>query len=430
EEHVYHGGERCAVLYRTNSQSRLFEEALRRRGVSYNIVGGFSFYGRAEVKDIIAYLKLALNPHDDVALTRIINTPPRGIGKTTLDALAGRQRDLGASMWDTIAVAMEQHLLSPRAAAAVAAFKELVGSFVQAAASLIVAEGFRQYTIAELVKDVAEQSGYTRALKEENSEEAESRLQNIEELVNAAAEADRNLESLRDFIDHAALASDTDQYRGDAQVTLLTMHSAKGLEFPAVFIAGMEEGLFPHSRSTNGLEDVEEERRLCYVAITRAQKHLYLTRAFRRRIYGEETESSPSRFLQEIPRHLVEDLGTGGQFRSGTASSYRDQSSRAGGAGELPSPRKRPSSFQGKTYNSAAGVYEFLQRRAGGGDDVPDDSRQQGSFRVGSRVKHQQYGYGVVLRFEGSGDDAKLTVKFPGYGEKKFVVKYAALETV
>jgi DNA helicase-2/ATP-dependent DNA helicase PcrA len=422
EDHV-RAGERCAVLYRTNAQSRLFEESLRRRGVTYNIVGGFSFYGRAEIRDIVAYLKLALNPHDDVALMRIINTPARGIGKTTLDLVAGRQSDFGVSLWETLAIFVDQRLLSPRAEVAIRSFQDLMRGLSEAATLAVSGSG--RYTMAELVKDVCEQTGYIRSLKQENSDEAESRLLNIEELVNAAAESDRKRESLRDFIDHAALASDTDQYRGDADVTLLTMHSAKGLEFPVVFIVGIEEGLLPHVRSTDGLEDIEEERRLCYVAITRAQRHLYLSRATRRRIFGEENQATPSRFLDEIPPHLLEETFGSTAFPGNSPRWNLDQLS---DAGTSAAPQKRTSNYRGKTYNNVSGVYEFLQRQARASEPVPANAEQTGEFRRGSRVRHVQYGYGVVLGFEGDGDDTKMTVRFTSYGEKKFIAKSAKLE--
>ncbi|HJZ67150.1 MAG TPA: UvrD-helicase domain-containing protein, partial [Blastocatellia bacterium] len=256
-------GTRAVVLYRTNAQSRLFEEALRRRAIPYNIVGGFSFYERAEVKDIIAYLKLAMNPQDDLAMARVINSPPRGIGKTTVDTIQNRQGELELSMWETIELAIANRALGPRATSALEGFKRII----EALRERVV----ENQPLSEIVKAATLDTGYVRSLEEEKTIEAEGRLLNIEELVTAAVEAEEQEESLQDFIDHAALVSDTDQYRADARVTLMTMHSAKGLEFPVVFIVGMEEGLFPHSRASASEEDLEEERRLCYVAITRAQ---------------------------------------------------------------------------------------------------------------------------------------------------------------
>jgi DNA helicase-2/ATP-dependent DNA helicase PcrA len=440
QEHLAQSpGTRCAVLYRTNAQSRLFEEALRRRNVSYNIVGGFSFYDRAEVKDVIAYLKLAMNPNDDVAMARVINTPARGIGKTTLEALARHQRDLELSLWEALAIAVERRELLPRTIAALEAFRRVVISLGE-----LVAAG---ETTSEIIKAATIDTGYVRALQEEKSVEAEGRLLNIEELVTAAVEAEEKGESLRDFIDYAALVSDTDQYRPDAQVTLLTMHSAKGLEFPVVFIAGLEEGLFPHSRAFESADDLEEERRLCYVAITRAQRHLYITHAMQRRTWGEELPAEPSRFLNEIPLELLQDLSRGPSWLGFALKpeTLRNRQAAAALRGETPQPIKKSSNYTGKTYNSVAGVREFFKQReqaAGGGyqrkDRGRNDKRKESTansaasgdseFRVGARVRHSKYGNGVVLRVEGAGDEAKLTVSFPGYGQKKFVAKFAALE--
>ena len=418
---------RSAVLYRTNAQSRLFEESLRRRGIAYNIVGGFSFYERAEVKDIIAYLKLALNPHDDIALIRIINSPPRGIGKTTIDSLTRQQRDLDVSLWETIAVAIDQRTIAPRATSALDVFRQVIISLSER-----VVAG---QPISDIVKAATLETGYVRALEEEKSEEAEGRLLNIEELVSAAVEAEEQNESLRDFIDHAALASDTDQYKADARVTLMTMHAAKGLEFPVVFIAGMEEGLFPHSRAAGSEEDLEEERRLCYVAITRAQRHLYITHAMRRRTFGEEHPAEPSRFLNEIPLELLENMSAGPSWLGFAARPETRHNREALSAlkGETPQPYKKRSNFSGKTYNSVESVRDFFNRQAGSKPE-PQASRasepqsQAVELRVGSRVRHARYGAGVVLRVEGSGPEAKLTVSFPGFGQKKFVARYAALE--
>jgi DNA helicase-2/ATP-dependent DNA helicase PcrA len=435
---------RSVVLYRTNAQSRLFEEAFRRRGISYNIVGGFSFYDRAEVKDIIAYLKLGMNPQDDIALARIINTPPRGIGKTTLEVLQSRQRELGGSTWETIALAIENRALGPRATASLESFRRIIEGL-----------GARVgQPLSEIVKAATLDTGYVRSLEEEKSVEAEGRLLNIEELVTAAVEAEEHGESLQDFIDHAALVADTDQYRADARVTLMTMHSAKGLEFPLVFIVGTEEGLFPHSRAASSEDDLEEERRLCYVAITRAQKYLYVTHAMQRRIFGEESITEPSRFLNELPLELMQNLSPGPSWL-GFAEHPEMRGNREAAAsmrGEPTRAVKKTSTYAGKTYNSVDGVREFFKSRttSGGGHESrgaaarnsrgaeergsrgasaeSNSTASAGQFRVGARVKHSKYGSGVVLRAEGAGDDAKLTVSFPGYGQKKFVAKFAALE--
>jgi len=439
---------RCAVLYRTNSQSRLFEESLRRRSIAYNIVGGFSFYERAEVKDTIAYLKLALNPNDDVALGRSINTPPRGIGKTTLDTLARHQKDLDISLWETLGVAVENRSLGPRATTALDSFRQIILALGEKAAG--------NEPLAELVKAATLDTGYVKWLQEDKTEESETRLFNIEELVTAAVEAEEHGETLRDFIDHAALASDTDQYKEDARVTLMTVHAAKGLEFPVVFIVGVEEGLFPHSRTFQSEEELEEERRLCYVAITRAQHYLYITHAMKRRTWGEELPAEPSRFLNEIPLELLQDMSFGPSwlgFAARPETQHNRQAASALRGDQLSSPVKKTTNYSGKTYNSADSVRDFFKRRtdeSGAGGQGPGagpkdsgsrslsgkaktDSRHTApdtGFRVGARVKHAKYGTGVVLRSEGAGDDAKLTVSFPGYGLKKFVAKFAALEKI
>src|SRR5688500_954523 len=441
-------GLRAAVLYRTNAQSRVFEEALRRAGLPYNIVGGFSFYERAEVRDIVSYLKLALNPHDSVALLRVINTPPRGLGKQTLDELDRRAKDYGVSLWETVGIVTSQgENFSPRAVSALKGFQSIITGLVALA---------QKEPASEVVKAAILDTGYSEALKTENSEEAEGRLENLQELVNAAVDYDKEEGGgLRDFIDAAALVSDSDQYKAEAPVTLMTMHSAKGLEFPVVFIVGMEDGLFPHSRAAADQAELEEERRLCYVAITRAERFLYLSHAMRRRVYGEEMASEPSQFLNEMPLDAVEDLSRGSSWLSFARSSSALESRHAARVlrGETPKPERR---FEGKTYNSADSIAEFFRQRgdqirrnadadqrrqptpapppparasgAGRSSAASSSSSSGGGFVPGTHVKHPKYGRGLVLRREGVGDAAKLLVSFPGFGQKKLVEKYAGLE--
>jgi DNA helicase-2/ATP-dependent DNA helicase PcrA len=440
---------RAAILYRTNAQSRVFEEALRRAGLGYNIVGGFSFYERAEVRDVVSYLKLALNPHDSVALLRVINTPTRGLGKQTLDELDRRAKDYGVSLWEALGIINEQpEGFSPRAVAALRKFQTIIEGLVTRA---------QKEPASEVVKAAILDTGYADALKAENSEEAEGRLENLQELVNAAVDYDQEEGGgLRDFIDAAALVSDTDQYKGDAPVTLMTMHSAKGLEFPVVFIVGMEDGLFPHSRAAADQAEMEEERRLCYVAITRAERFLYVSHAMRRRVYGEEMASEPSQFLNEMPLDSIEDLSRGASWLSFARSSSALESRHAARVlrGETARPEKR---FEGKTYDSADSIAEFFRQRgdqirrnasadtrrqpppsqpaaprpAGGGRASASSSSSSSSaagFAPGTHVRHPKYGRGLVLRREGVGDGAKLLVSFPGFGQKKLVEKYAGLE--
>lgn len=480
---------RAAVLYRTNSQSRVFEEAMRRAGLAYNIVGGFSFYERMEVRDVIAYLKLAMNPHDSIALQRIINTPPRGIGKMTLDEIEKRVRELGISYWDAISdLVTDEQALSPRAVAALANFQRLVRVLAAKVELVLRAdeESDREYSdtepdsdaagqvvestspVSDVVKAAVLDTGYENALKAENSEEAEARLENLQELVNAAVDYDeQGAQGLRDFLDHSALVADTDQYEPDVPVTLMTAHSAKGLEFPLIFLVGLEDGLFPHSRSLSDASDIEEERRLVYVAMTRAEKYLYITHAVKRRVYGEELASEPSQFLNEMPLELIEDLSRGRSWLSFARGSHRlrpsvdsvryeydedDAEIREvpfSGSSESEINAKRPAAkYSGKTYDSVESIAEFFRKREGqmGGIRASDPKSKVPNlkprghatpnaqplapalFLPGSYVRHAKYGRGLVLRREGSGDQTKVTVSFPGYGQKKLVEKYAGLE--
>jgi DNA helicase II / ATP-dependent DNA helicase PcrA len=426
---------RCVVLYRTNAQSRLFEESCRRQGLRYNIVGGFSFYERAEIKDIISYLKLLLNPHDNIALTRIINTPPRGIGKSTFDSilsLANRER---ISYWDAISALFNRDDLGNRSMSVLLGFYRTIDKLRGRVADL---------SLSEIVKAAMVDTGYTRMLQEEDTPEAEGRLLNLEELVSAAVESENRDESLRDFLDHAALVSDTDDYQEDSRVTLMTVHSAKGLEFPVVFLVGMEQGLFPHSRAMEDRAELEEERRLCYVAITRAERHLYITHALTRRVYGEETPCEPSQFLNELPLELIEDMSRGTSWlkaaRQGLVQTRPSGNSYDSSEGSFGFKKK--SNYSGKSYNSVESIKDFFKQREQGGTK-PVASREiekeepQGAgssisgamgFKPGMRVKHPKYGFGLVLRREGDGDAAKILVSFPGFGQKKLVEKFANLE--
>jgi len=431
------GGAHCAVLYRTNSQSRLVEESLRRYNIAYTMVGGFSFYERAEIKDLLGYLRLVRNPHDSMALQRVINTPVRGIGKTTLETLERLALETGKSTWDALADALAHKLIPTRAQMALASFRQLIldaqammdpdfagkltadvasdeesdtgfdfgaGSADAASAesatsfdfgggedgqlSLLDASHFSPFedvpakrapktpetkkaaqpdpdfesdaeevaedvkgqgsafrspgdaaTLPELIRFLIDRSGYIKALETEGSPESFSRIENLKELANAAHDAEARGETLADFLDHAALSSDTDKFDPDSRVTLMTLHAAKGLEFPLVFLAGLEEGLFPHSRTLNSPEELEEERRLCYVGMTRAMNTLILTRAHYRRRYGNDApeQSVPSRFLEEVPSQLVENLtgrspawanpayGHRGGQRAGQSSEFGDR---------------------------------------------------------------------------------------------------------
>ncbi|MFZ5926572.1 MAG: ATP-dependent helicase [Acidobacteriota bacterium] len=437
---------RAAVLYRTNFQSRQIEEALRRYSLAYKVVGGLSFYQRAEIKDVLAYLHLLLNPRDNVSLLRILNVPARGIGKTTaeqLESIAAREQ---SSLWEAIGHALERHEFGARAEAALAAFQRLIQELREAAPRM---------PAHELITLVLERTGYRRMLEAEGTPESESRLGNLEELISAAADAAERGETLQDFLDTAALRSDADDVDTEAQVSLLTMHNAKGLEFPVVFIAGMEEGLFPHSRSIESESMLEEERRLCYVAMTRAMRRLYLTSARWRRKYGGAPMDScqPSRFLEEIPQHLIE-----------TLHEPRDVPGALDLFGERAAVREaaRRHTFTGKAVNSIDHIQQFFADRGMRGPAVgasarppaappaaatpagpspaapppkpaaPPPARKtaapRSGFRPGARVRHPKYGRGTVVRKEGDGDDTKLTVSFPGYGLKILVARFAGLQ--
>ena len=606
----------CAVLYRTNSQSRLVEEALRRYNIAYTMVGGFSFYERAEIKDLLAYLRLVRNPHDSMALQRVINVPTRGIGKTSLENLERLALETGRSTWEVLGEAIKNRLLPGRALGAIDSFRQLIldaqammdpdfagklsadvaesedadtdfsfgaaeetengasddtasghdsslaeadsnpaeastpegdnfsfnfgghedqiplldmASFnpfaeapkqpflnklaaenkpttprltkaENAARDLMTPEEPEQEkkafrapgdaaTLPELIRFLIDRSGYIKALEAEGTPEAVSRIENLKELANAAHDAEGRGESLADFLDHAALASDTDQIDPNARVTLMTLHAAKGLEFPLVFLAGLEEGLFPHSRTLQNPEELEEERRLCYVGMTRAMTTLILTRADYRRRYGNDApeRTLPSRFLEEVPSQLVENLSPqnpayassyGSSYGSGWAArkrsnfsgesegrhfNYEDESQeyRPAQATSANSTRKSdptkpfvaswmkpPKSSSASVAPAAAagsadeGSIDNIARFFGAKGSVPKPGslakpamvvappRGAANLHKGQRVRHAKYGDGTVLIREGEGEDAKLTIMFTRHGMKKLMEKFANLEKI
>jgi DNA helicase-2/ATP-dependent DNA helicase PcrA len=552
---------RAAVLYRTNSQSRLVEEALRRYGIKYTMVGGFSFYERAEIKDLLSYLKLVKNPDDSVALARVINTPPRGIGKTTLEQVERIALETGMSTWRAVHQAVANKLLPGRALLALDAFARMIDDaramlgpgFAEALVGSLEAvsdasargesfrdepvsdasiedsgdqaglnfdftfggseeesraeeaqpgvmfdpaefnpfgdtdtavssatkdwqplpenqseeriEGFRApgdaATLPELIKFLIDRSGYIKSLEDEGTPEAFSRIENLRELANAAQDAQERGETLDEFLDHAALVSDTDKYDPNSRVTLMTLHAAKGLEFPLVFLSGMEEGLFPHSRTLTSPVELEEERRLCYVGMTRAMDALVLTRARYRRRYGNDMPeaSIASRFLEEVPAHLMETLGGGAAAGSGYGGAYSAAYGgygRSRSGGQVEDVAEKHYSYEDEDQSAvrannasarAAGARRFGGARPNTGslDNIAQFFGQRGAaakrpkleipeatgstgFKSGNRVRHPKYGEGVVFKREGDGDDAKITVQFTGFGVKKLVEKFAKLE--
>jgi DNA helicase-2/ATP-dependent DNA helicase PcrA len=426
--------DRVAVLYRTNSQSRQIEEALRRHGRKYLVVGGFSFYQRAEIKDAVAYLKLAMSNQDSVSLLRVINTPARGIGRTTVEQVDAFAREHGLSLWDAVSRMIDQQLFPARAQSALVAFRNMI----QELTLRVMNE-----PLPDAIRFMLDVSGYGKMLEQEGTPESEGRLENLGELVNAATEAAERGETLGDFLDHAALVADADAVDEHAQVSLLTLHNAKGLEFPIVFLAGMEEGLFPHQRSMASVAALEEERRLCYVGMTRAQKRLYLTWAkYRRRFGGGEQERTvPSRFLSEAPQDLIINLGEDDSVPQVDLHAERYQVRQSAAR----------NTFTGKTYNSLENISQFFADRGvafpaqkppgaagippqrppapvGAPVRPPAAAPPRRSARTGMTVEHPKYGTGTVVRREGDGEDAKITVSFPRYGLKKLVEKYAGLK--
>ncbi len=530
-----------AVLYRTNSQSRLVEEALRRYNISYTMVGGFSFYERKEVLDLLAYLRVVSNPHDSMALSRIINVPARAIGERTLKVLEELALKADQSIWAVLGDAIENRLFPTKTLMALESFRQLIldaqammdpdfagklaadvaesraadsdtgfGFGAAAAADAPIAvddesqlqlldashfpsanpephatvrrvpqvsllrpgnetsigdqpspekeSGFRSpgdsATLPELIRFIIDRSGYIKALETEGSPEAFSRIENLKELANAAHDAEERGETLAEFLDHAALASDTDKFDPNARVTLMTLHAAKGLEFPLVFLAGLEEGLFPHSRTLSSPEELEEERRLCYVGMTRAMNTLILTRAHYRRRYGADVPeaSVPSRFLEEVPPQLIENLGnrnpgwatpaygSGRRFqRAGSEPAhfnYEDESQEIShAAAPAFSSRQRSAPKDG---GSESNIARFFGGKSGATRpssfarptmDIPTPNGASG-LRKGQRVMHSKYGEGTVLQREGDGEDAKLTVLFAHHGMKKLMEKFANLRRI
>ncbi len=381
ERHVEEGGSRdeVAVFYRTNAQSRVLEDMLVRYDVSYQVIGGTKFYERAEIKDAIAYLTLLVNPQDVVSFQRVVNSPRRGIGDTTQARITGHANTLGESVWD-VAAAPEK--VPGLGAAAVKA----VGRFMSTMERL--RERVESASVGDLLEETLSETGYTDALRAERTIEAEGRLENLEELVGVGREYDATAEepSVEEFLQQIALFSDQDALQSDeGTVTLMTLHNAKGLEFPAVFMIGCEEGVFPHSRSVES-GDLEEERRLCYVGITRAKRQLYLTYARMRSLYGGRDWNLPSRFLDEIPEELVERTGAQEPLAAATTWSRGGQPERG--------PRQAP--FEGA------------------------------SFSVGDDVVHASFGDGVVVGAEPGG---VVIVRFAGDGsERKLMADYAPLK--
>jgi len=397
----------AAVLYRTNAQSRAFEEALRVVGIRYRMLGGFSFYQRAEIKDALAYARLAMLPDDNVAFLRVINMPPRGIGDRTVDALKTLAQEQGHSFWGALAKTIESGAAA-RSTAPLRDFRELIDG---------LRADMQNSAAADFLNSMLVRTGYLDMLRQRDSSDDAARVENLQELVEAMAEAEERGETFADFLAHAALVSDADAYDEHAPITLMTLHSAKGLEFDHVFLTGLEEGIFPHSRSTGNEDDLEEERRLCYVGMTRARTTLTLTRAVYRRMYGNDrlTGSMPSRFLQEIPGELLE-TAKGSLADAGETRRYEPDPEYSYSEAEFTRRVRRSEPAARST--SAPRSYSPAQPRRARGESNP---------LIGQRVRHAKYGVGTIVGVEGEDEDRKLTVRFSDHGTKKLIERYANL---
>lgn len=401
--HVKYGD--IAVLYRTNAQSRNIEEAFYATGVPYAMVGSVRFYDRREIKDIIAYLRVIYNPRDTLSLLRIINVPRRGLGPTSIARMMETAEEYRISLFEVITDAQLLSMIPKLSAKVKLALEEFAAMVFTFMGQL----GTRP--IHEIVEDVIETSGYAAALEEEKKEDNRDRLENLREFISVAKNFDDGAaegeNGLADFLAQIALISDVDQTeQSDGTVTLMTFHAAKGLEFPAVFMAGMEEGLFPHSRTLLDDTEIEEERRTCYVGITRAERRLYLTYARQRTIYGRTEMSRPSRFLAEIPEALVEHKEAdffGGTDLRAPSNIWGERSTRTERKRYMPPP----------------------QHTAADGSVIRPDA--SAAFQAGDAVRHSKWGDGRIVAISGSGEDAELSIAFPGEGIKKFVQKYAPI---
>jgi DNA helicase-2/ATP-dependent DNA helicase PcrA len=410
-----------AILYRMNSQSRAIEEILRREDIPYKIVGGLKFYERKEIKDIIAYLRLINNTSDNLALKRIINEPKRGIGKTSLDKIQAISEQTGIPMYQIIKEA-DQYGLSR-------VYSNAQG-FIEVIEDLISKKD--EYTITELIKHTLKETGYTKALEDENSIEAENRIENLEEFLTVAVqfeeeEADNDLST---FLEGITLSSDIDGMDEEEEsVTLMTLHSAKGLEFPVVFLVGMEEGIFPGYKSIGEPKELEEERRLCYVGITRAKNNLYLTCSRQRTMFGSTSCNPVSRFVKEIPENMLEganeiDSEPENKFKD---SNYEWSYGKSGNNGkvvsykvDIPSSKPEPSF----AFKSAESFLAKLNNKAQGNDT--DLSK----YKEGQRIYHKRFGEGNISKIEPEGDDLKLDIQFDKVGHKRLMAKFANLEII
>lgn len=399
-----------AVLYRTNAQSRALEEGFMHAGVPYTMVGGLKFYDRKEIKDILAYLRLIYNPEDTVSLMRIINVPKRSLGAVTMNKLAEFADMYNMNLFDAVS-APETAPITPKAKHALTAFAE----FIMEMSNLSM-----QISVHELIEKVMEKSGYVAELEKENKIENQTRLENMQEFLSVAKnfEATSEEPTLENFLSTVSLVSDIDNadIEGDS-VTLMTMHSAKGLEFPIVFLAGMEEGLFPHARTLMNEAEIEEERRTCYVGITRAERKLYITNAQRRMIFGRGVSYEPSRFISEIPIQYLEEK-----------EAKRSMSFSDGFKGHYGSYKSTNSNYStGGIFGKTAplSINDRAKAVKPAGNAVRPDLSVK--WKVGDKAKHAKWGIGTIVSVKGSGEEVELKIAFPGEGIKALMQKYAPI---
>ena len=411
-----------AVLFRTNAQARVLEEVFMKAGTPYKLIGGIKFYARKEIKDIISYLKLIQNTNDNIALKRIINEPKRGIGNTALDKLDALSSESGMSIFEFIQD--RNNLISFRSAGNIMEFRDMINDLIKEKDKI---------KVSELIKKTLKDSGYEDMLNSEGTKETEIRFDNLMEFIGVAIEFENeNAEnSLGDFLDSIALVSDVDNLDESTDaVTLMTMHSAKGLEFDNVFLVGMEEGLFPSKRSIEEDAQTEEERRLCYVAITRAKKHLFITNTKKRTLYGSTTYSTPSRFIDEIPENLLSETSIENKENKGIRNNQNTW---------LDSEYKRVETYLSNRNrvsenierkvrpNIGVSVDSFLKNLAGNNQVKTNNASK---YKVGMEVKHKKFGIGIIENIEPEGDDFKLEIMFDGSGFKRLMANYTPLEII
>lgn len=413
------------ILYRMNSQSRAIEDIFRRENIPYKIIGGLKFYERKEIKDIIAYLRLIFNTSDNLSLKRIINEPKRGIGKTSLDNIQDISDKTGKSMYEIIKYA-EQYELN-RVKANSIQFVEVIEE---------LRKQVNQIPISELIKLTLNKTGYVKALENENTIEAESRIQNLEEFLTVAIEFEEQMaeNTLAEFLESISLTSDIDNMEeSEDTVTLMTLHSAKGLEFPVVFLVGMEEGIFPGYKSIGEIKELEEERRLFYVGITRAMQYLYLTCAKRRTIFGSTSYNQMSRFLKEIPKDLLDgyeeiDNEDNNSFKDsnygweyGTNYAGKVKTYKFDNVEKIPEVKEKVGAFQ---FRTAESFLNSLNKKAS--DRQVDITK----YKEGQRIYHKKFGEGTINKIEQEGEDYKLDIQFDKVGHKRLMAKFAELEII